>query len=757
MTSRDAGLPDPTSHPHPARRHAPAHAGPVAGRIGAAPPAPARQEVVPPRPPALAAAPDLGALLKAFKRRWLTAIGLGILLAGVLGSAAWMLLAPKYTAFAQVKVSAVPEIVVPSKEEVPGDNRTAFTTYLKGQTTQLQSRFVLEQALNREEVKKLNLAYRHPNPVLWLEQEMKVETQPDSEYIKLMLSCDDPDEARTILNAVTESYKKEVVDREESGRVENVSRLRKVYEASSETLKRKRQSLIKLMKDEKSPDLETYKIQHENMLRALAEAQSRHNQISFDLTRAQGHLKALDAQQANKDTVPVSEAAVNEAVESDPSLKLDLDRIKRIEELMTEMRTGMRYWYREPRYLQARKRLELVKGQVESRRKELKKEMAVRARQKTRAENEGRMAALKAEIAALLPQEDSYRKRALALEKETQKVGERTAQYEALKADIASSNTIVEEVGRKLRFAEFELEARPRISIAQEAALMARDIKKQALGSVFAAAVALAAGCFGVSWFEFRRRRVRSPEEVSTGLGIRVVGAVPASPDVEAIINASPEEELDGHLVLESIDAIRALVLNSARLDATRVIMVTSAEGGEGKTTLASHLAGSLSRAGRKTLLIDGDLRQPAVHQFFEAPMQPGLSEVLLGEVDTVDAIQKTNQDGLLVLPAGEWDREVLQSLARGEAGGVLEKLKEEFDFIVIDSHPVLAATDSLLIGESVDAVILSVLRDVSQTPRVYAASQRLQSLGIRVLGAVVNATDPAEVYVAGQTYATAA
>ena len=74
-------------------------------------------------------------------------------------------------------------------------------------------------------------------------------------------------------------------------------------------------------------------------------------------------------------------------------------------------------------------------------------------------------------------------------------------------------------------------------------------------------------------------------------------------------------------------------------------------------------------------------------------------------------------------MPAGQWDREVLQALARDGLEGIFEKLREEFDFIVIDSHPVLAATDSLLIGQHVDAVILSVLRDVSQTPRVYAAS----------------------------------
>jgi succinoglycan biosynthesis transport protein ExoP len=174
--------------------------------------------------------------------------------------------------------------------------------------------------------------------------------------------------------------------------------------------------------------------------------------------------------------------------------------------------------------------------------------------------------------------------------------------------------------------------------------------------------------------------------------------------------------------------------------------MVTSAVEGEGKTTLAGHLASSLARAGRKTLLVDADLRQPAVHQLFELPLQPGFSEVLLGEVEVADSVQATTLDGLSVVTAGQWDRDVILSLARDGVEGIFEKLREEFDFIIVDSHPVLPATDSLLIGQQSDAVILSVMQRVSQMPRVYGAAQRLTALKIRVLGAVVNGADMEEV-----------
>jgi len=212
-------------------------------------------------------------------------------------------------------------------------------------------------------------------------------------------------------------------------------------------------------------------------------------------------------------------------------------------------------------------------------------------------------------------------------------------------------------------------------------------------------------------------------------------------------VAAADAADSHGQSLLESIDAIRTMLLRDASLERTRVIMVTSAVEGEGKTTLASHVAGSLARAGRRTLLVDCDLRCPAAHQFFEVPLQPGFSEAVLGEIPIDEAVHETAIDGLWVVPAGEWDREVVQALAKGGVEKTFERFKESFDFIVVDSHPVLQATDSLVVGQHVDAVILSLLRDVSQTPRVYAASQRLTNLGIRVLGAVVNGIGQDELY----------
>ncbi len=322
-------------------------------------------------------------------------------------------------------------------------------------------------------------------------------------------------------------------------------------------------------------------------------------------------------------------------------------------------------------------------------------------------------------------------------------------ELEAQRAEIRRLEQVTDSLGMQREKLRVEADAPPRITASPEAELEKRDAKKQIAATVAAPIAVFFLVCMSLSWFEYRQRRVQTAGEVSHGLGIRVVGSIPNQTNLERCFVGAAETDLAGQPVLESIDAIRTMLLHQAQTAATRIVMVTSAVEGEGKTTLASHLAGSLARAGRKTLLLDADLRQPAVHQLFETPLQPGFSEVLLGEVEVADSIQTTTIDGLSIVPAGQWDREVIQSLARGGMEGVFEKLREEFDFIIVDSHPVVSATDSLLIGQHVDAVLLSVLKQVSQMPRVYTACQRLTALNIHVLGAVVSGTDPDEVVAA--------
>jgi capsular exopolysaccharide synthesis family protein len=321
----------------------------------------------------------------------------------------------------------------------------------------------------------------------------------------------------------------------------------------------------------------------------------------------------------------------------------------------------------------------------------------------------------------------------------------RGVELESLKEQIESTDKISQRLHQMIDEEQINITAPDRIArLGNDPTPDVRrtlDEKKQAIIAGGAGAAAMALVFLVIAYWEFLARRIITGDDVIYGLGWRLVGAIPDLPSRQRR-NPTLDGESHKHwnsLLTESVDAARALLLRTARTEAVRTVMVTSAVAGEGKTSLSCHLASSLARAGRKTLLIDGDLRRPSVHQLFDMPVEPGFSGVLRGDVDLSEVIRPTPAKNLWVVPAGQCDVHTLEALAQEALASVLARVKEQFDFILIDSSPVLPVADALIIGQHVDGVLFSLLRDVSRFPNVYAAYERLSSLGIRMLGAVVN------------------
>ena len=241
--------------------------------------------------------------------------------------------------------------------------------------------------------------------------------------------------------------------------------------------------------------------------------------------------------------------------------------------------------------------------------------------------------------------------------------------------------------------------------------------------------------CLAIGYLEFRNRRLNGPDEVDEGLGIRVVGTLPGLSSRKAL---DPSHPIVAQLT-ESIDGVRTILMHDSSSKRRQVVLVTSAATSEGRTTVASQLAASLARAGRRTLLVDGDLRRPALHALFDVPLEDGLCEVLRAEVDVSDVIRPTHAEGLWLLTAGYCDIDAIHALATEQMQPVFDKLRAEYDFIIIDGAPVLGMSDALIFGQYSDGAILSVRRDQSQMPKIHQSAELLRGVGIRIIGAVVN------------------
>jgi Mrp family chromosome partitioning ATPase len=155
----------------------------------------------------------------------------------------------------------------------------------------------------------------------------------------------------------------------------------------------------------------------------------------------------------------------------------------------------------------------------------------------------------------------------------------------------------------------------------------------------------------------------------------------------------------------------------------------------------------SLSRTGRRTVLVDFDLRQPALDGVFGLPVQPGVGELLKHEIELPAAVHSGQSDRLSVITAGNWSRGSVEVLANGSTSSLFESLRSEYDFVIVDGSPILPVADTRFISQHVDGVVLSVLRDISRIPKVAAACELLAAFNVRILGAVVTGSTQDQYY----------
>jgi len=314
---------------------------------------------------------------------------------------------------------------------------------------------------------------------------------------------------------------------------------------------------------------------------------------------------------------------------------------------------------------------------------------------------------------------------------EVKDLGQANADLMARRQEIEQLMKVTDEMGVRLNATEVDISMPNRVELIEEASVPeGSDELFRTMLTVLVSAAGLALGGGSVVALEYLRDRLSNSEDVTQRLGLRVIGTVPK---ITRRVNP-------GH-VAECVDGVRAVIMQTGR-EAPKVILVTSAVEHEGKTTFASQLAASLARSGKRTLLLDGDLRHPNVHLALGLDLRAGLPELLRGEIGNDEAVQPTGVEGLFAVTGGACDYAAVTALSRAESGSILAGFRDSFDHVVIDAGPVLAFADVLLLGQASDLAIVATMRDVSRVPQVSTAVDKLRSVGVRVLGTIVNGVD---------------
>ncbi|MFN0157970.1 MAG: GumC family protein [Bacteroidota bacterium] len=181
--------------------------------------------------------------------------------------------------------------------------------------------------------------------------------------------------------------------------------------------------------------------------------------------------------------------------------------------------------------------------------------------------------------------------------------------------------------------------------------------------------------------------------------------------------------------------------------EAPKTLLVTSASPGEGKTTTVCNLAVSIAQTGKRVLLVDCDLRKPNVHNLFNIPMKPGLAELLFKVGAHEMAVQTGVVKNLDVICSGALSPNPAEILGSREMRGFIEQAQREYDIILLDASPVLAATDASILSTNVDGVVIVTASGTTRVADVERTIEMIEGVGGKILGYVLNKLDLQRAY----------
>lgn len=354
---------------------------------------------------------------------------------------------------------------------------------------------------------------------------------------------------------------------------------------------------------------------------------------------------------------------------------------------------------------------------------------------------------IKTEYEVAKAREETIRNAFEEMKREAQEFNKKSIEFGVLKRQAESDRQMYEILLKRLNEASVGEDIQAvNVRIVDRAVVPKFPVKpRKLLNLALSVLIGLVLGVGFAFFFDYLDNTFRTPEDVEDTLAIPFLGIVP---DIK-LKEGEPEDYRD--LVVqkktrstsaEAFRSIRTNLLLSSAEHKPGVILITSPGPIEGKSLVSTNLALILAQTEERVLLIDGDMRKPRIHKVFGLDDSKGLSTLLTGHSDIKEVIFESGIPKLYLLPSGPRPPNPAELLGSNKMVEVISELRKRFNYIIIDSPPLIAVTDSAVLSKSVDGVVL-VLK-AGQTTRELAkrAHKNLKELNARVLGAILNDVD---------------
>ncbi|MHB0954818.1 MAG: polysaccharide biosynthesis tyrosine autokinase [Pirellulaceae bacterium] len=666
---------------------------------------------------------------------WKIATPLGLLLAGL--GAAWTAgsFKPTYEASAWLRIEdRRPYIAFPTRDE--------SRRFVSTQVELMRSPLVIGPAVSKPEVARTPELAAKADPIGWLGQHVNVRAVGNSELFVVSFASINPEAASTVVNEVVDSYLQLRGFRETERTQLMIDLLTKELDRRSVEVGNLRDEVKKLSvsttgKDPFADGLDTQLVRD-----PLTELQMQLNSAEVERTVAEVQAEVLTKSiEANQLEVP--EEAIERAVDEHPSVEEIHTAIKENTILLGEYEARLVGGKTNRLHVQLAEKLKKDEERLSQLRERLRQEMRIELQSGFLKQRSEEIAAIKKKVEDYTTLEKALKERCDEESKNRSTLSGVTVDLEFRRGELARAQAVHDEIADRIVTLRTEIQAPERVEKMQEATVPA--VPKEVLP--WKRLYMLCMGLFGlpfglaVGW-ELYVRRVGDADRLEQDTQLSVVGEISRLPTRSSGLYGFGARRVERELTMfeESIDSLRTSLLLSESLKDMKVILVTSAASGEGKTSVAVQLAVSLARAsGKRTLLVDGDMRSPDIHRLLGLSLEPGLCDVLSGDVSFEEAVQTEYNNQVHVLTAGRIKTSPHRLVGNGTLRPMFDAFRAAYDYIVVDSPPILAVSESLVLAKQADASLVCAMRDTSRVDQVRRAYNRLLAASGQPVGVVLN------------------
>lgn len=679
-------------------------------------------------------------ILDAFRRRWIPAVAVAIPAAMIVGGLLWQMVPAQYETSALLKINQNRQHFTDTSDE-----ESEFINYRNSQINFIQSRPILTSAMRVEGVKESRLMRDMKYPVEFLEKELYVDSDFSEEFIRIKLAGEYPEDIAAVVNAVKDVYLDEVVYNERNTRLQALRSLEGKFNELDQNVQKNLDRIDRLAKELGTGDSKAAITKQDLIQQSLRELSSDLRKLNTDIAREESLRQYMMERGYTPEQMRRAMPSVGlNTLTSSSNTPISPPGVDRSDEARRKLSSLRRTIAQFEQNMRNKRHPDLIR----MKKQEQQLEETVRGLGSglpTQPTGNSPLAMTKYDW--LLKQKEKLLADIKAAEQNFEMNSERLIELERENKAIAHLVKTRETLAQEIANRRIELDAPDRVAIVQEADVPEkRNIKKRvqlasvgALGTLFAVLA-------GFTMFEWFSHRVGSTSDIANAVNLRLVGTIP-SPDKGGLLGLgifAGKVDYDewNRAVIESMDVVRTYLMRHVDPSRSASILLTSASANEGKTTVSCQLAASLARSGKRVAIVDCDFRRPSAHLMMDGREGPGVCEYLRGEVSLADICQETQASGLTFISAGQVDQDVLQKLTVDGGRALIDTLKGQFDFVIIDTSPLLFVAEPSMLAQNADIVLLSTRKDYSRIPYVAQSRDSLRSLQVPLLGAVMVGAD---------------